>query len=245
VGKKLIIDFGNSLQKLAIYEDKALLDKQVFEEITPYRLQAWLALRGPFDGIILSSVADHDPEFEKLLAGSAPLVILNENTPLPIKNLYQSPGTLGKDRIAAAVGAFGLYPGKNVLSIDAGTCITYDFLTKNGEYLGGGISPGIRMRFRAMNAFTGKLPLVELREFHDLVGKNTEESILSGVIRGVTEEIKGLVSLYRQQYGEVAAVITGGDHEFLHNNLKINIFAVPNLVLLGLNEILDYHDMER
>lgn len=245
MGKKLIIDFGNSLQKFAIYDGKSMLDKQVFEGISQDRLHAWLNAHGPFDGIILSSVASHDPEIEKLLSESAPLLVLNEKMPLPIRNLYHTPETLGKDRLAAAVGAFALYPGKNVLSVDAGTCITYDFLTKNGEYLGGGISPGIRMRLRAMNAFTGKLPLVELREFHALVGKNTEESILSGVIHGVTEEIKGLVSLYREQYGEVITVISGGDQEFLHNNLKINIFAVPNLVLFGLNEILDYHDMER
>jgi type III pantothenate kinase len=245
VGKKLIIDFGNSLQKLALYEGKEMSVKQTFAGLTADQMSSWLAANGPFDGIILSSVAKDSPEFERILSGTAPLVILDENTPLPIKNLYETPATLGKDRLAAAVGVFALYPGKNVLSIDAGTCITYDFLTKNGEYLGGGISPGVRMRLRAMNAFTGKLPLVELREFHDLVGKNTEESILSGVIRGVTEEIKGLAGLYSEQYGEVITVITGGDQEFLHNNLKINIFAVPNLVLLGLNEILDYHDMER
>ena len=179
------------------------------------------------------------------MSETAPLVILDENTPLPIKNLYETPATLGKDRLAAAVGARAIFPGKNVLSIDAGTCITYDFLTKDGEYLGGSISPGIRMRFRAMHAFTGRLPLVEPEDFTGLIGKTTAESLLSGVINGVCEEIKGLIARYNEQYEDLTAVITGGDHEYLHNKLKINIFAVPDLVLPGLNEILDCHDKDR
>ena len=219
--------------------------KQTFNGLTSDQLKAWLAANGPFDGIILSTVAKDSPEFVKILSETAPLVILDENTPLPIKNLYETPATLGKDRLAAAAGAHALFPGKNVLSIDAGTCITYDFLTKDGEYLGGGISPGIRMRFQAMNAFTGKLPLVEPTDFTGLIGKTTAESLLSGVINGVCEEIKGLIARYIEQYEDLTAVITGGDHEYLHNKLKINIFAVPDLVLLGLNEILDCHDMER
>lgn len=241
---KLVIDFGNSRQKLAIYDGRRLVLKETFQGIDEDKLGSWLFEKGPFSSIILSSVANHSPEMEKLLSEAAPLIILDENTHLPIKNLYETPATLGKDRLAAAVGAYALYPGRNVLSIDAGTCITYDFLTMEGEYLGGGISPGIRMRFRAMNTFTGKLPLVEPEaDFNALIGRNTNDSLLSGVINGAVEEIKGVVARYCEQYREVTVVITGGDLEFLHHKLKINIFAVPDLVLLGLNEILDSHDL--
>ena len=243
--RKLVIDFGNTLQKLAVFEGKQMSSRVTFQGLEEAGLKNYLKEKGPFNAIILSSVASHSPEIHKILASNALLVILDEKTLLPIANLYETPETLGNDRLAAAVGANALFRGKNVLSIDAGTCITYDFLTKNGEYLGGGISPGIRMRFRAMNAFTGRLPMVEPEDFESLIGTNTRDSLLSGVINGVCEEIKGTIGLYMKQYGEITTVITGGDHEFLHNKLKINIFAVPDLVLLGLNEILDGHDMER
>jgi len=126
--------------------------------------------------------------------------------------------------------------------IDAGTCITYDLITAEGTYLGGAISPGIRMRFKALHTFTGKLPLIEQEEFDDLIGQTTQESILSGVYNGITGEITHLAGRYHEKSGDLAVVITGGDHHFLHNKLKISIFAAPDLVLLGLNEILDYND---
>lgn len=242
---KLIIDFGNTLQKFAIYVGKNMLEKEIFQDAGKERLTRYLKDKGPFSAIILSSVANHPPQIEKILADAAPLVIFDRHTPLPIKNLYQTPESLGLDRLAAAAGAHSLYPGQHVLSIDAGTCITYDFINKQGEYLGGSISPGIRMRFKAMNAFTGKLPLVEPSDFGRLTGRTTEESLLSGVMNGICEEMKGIVNRYIEQYKEITIVITGGDHEFLHHKLKINIFAVPNLVLLGLNEILDHNDRER
>ena len=179
---------------------------------------------------------------EEVLARSKKFLPLTFQTPTPFKNLYQTPSTLGKDRIAAVAGAFSLYPNRNVLVIDAGTCITYDFLTDKGEYLGGGISPGIRMRFKAMHTFTGKLPLIEPDEYDGLIGRSTRESMLSGVYNGVISELNGLISLYQEQFGDIMVIITGGDHEFLHNKLKISIFAAPDLVLLGLNEIFDYND---
>lgn len=243
--RKLVIDIGNTLQKFAVFSGKEMLDKETFSGFSENELKQWLVTYGPFSSIILSSVARPAPEYEKILAKAGRLLVLDENTRIPIKNLYETPETLGKDRLAAAIGAFALFPGKNVLSIDAGTCITYDFLTAGGEYSGGSISPGIRMRFRAMHEFTGRLPMMEPEDFGGLIGHNTGESLLSGVINGVCEEIKGIIGLYKEQYAEVITVITGGDHKFLHNKLKINIFAVPDLVLLGLNEILDCHDIER
>lgn len=242
---KLIIDFGNTLQKLAIFKGKALQQKSVFSGLETGHLAGFLEANGPFDAIILSSVTSHPSDIEKLLSSNAHFIHLDEHTLLPIKNRYLSPSTLGKDRLAAAAGAFALYSGRNVLSVDAGTCITYDFLNANGEYLGGSISPGMQMRFRAMHEFTGKLPLVRYTGFEGFMGQNTEDSMSSGVVNGICEEIKGVVSLYHKQYKDLTVVITGGDHEFLHNKLKINIFAVPDLVLLGLNEILDHNERER
>lgn len=237
--RKLIIDFGNTLQKLAIYDGRKMLEKQAFRGISPIDLQGFLAEKGPFNAVIFSSVTSPSPEIEKMLKDAAPAIILDPHTKLPIKNLYRTPETLGKDRLAAAAGANALYPGKNVLSIDAGTCVTYDFLTAQGEYLGGAISPGLRMRFRAMHTFTGRLPLVEPAVVPGLIGRTTEESIRAGAFLGLLEEIRGTVARYRQEYDDVVALLTGGDSGLLHSNLKIDIFAVPDLVLLGLNEILD------
>lgn len=242
MNKKLIIDFGNTLQKLAVFDDKKLLFKEIFQKLEPEILIRFIEKNGPFHGIIQSSVVIHSRETEEILSRSGKFIPLTFQTPLPIKNLYQTPETLGKDRIAAVTGAWSLYPGQNILVIDAGTCITYDFLNKKGEYLGGGISPGIRMRFKAMHTFTGKLPLIEPGDFDKLIGRTTSESMRSGVFNGVTAEIREHIRLYRDEFENVVVIITGGDHQFLHNKLKINIFAVPDLVLLGLNEIFDYND---
>lgn len=238
----LILDIGNTLQKLAVFSNKELLLKETFHNLDEEKLSAFISRHGPFRSSILSSVTNHPVVLEEILHDSSRLTLFTSETPVPLKNMYQTPETLGNDRLAAAVGAQSLFPGRNVLSIDAGSCITFDLVTNSAEYLGGAISPGIRMRFEALHTFTGKLPLVEPADFHGLVGRSTRESILSGVINGVTEEIRGVIALYQRRYNDLAILITGGDHELLHNNLKINIFAVPNLVLTGLNEILDYND---
>jgi type III pantothenate kinase len=242
---KLIADVGNTLMKLAVFDGKLMVAHEVFPNSAMEQFRGFTEAQGPFDGIILSSVIREPEEMTAWLSRSGPLLILDAQTPVPIRNSYQTPETLGKDRLAAAVGAWSLFPGRNILSIDAGTCITFDFVSRSGEYLGGAISPGIRMRFQAMHTFTGKLPLIEPEDFTGPVGRSTRESLLSGVIHGVTEEIRGVIALYRQEFGDLEIILTGGDHEFLHNKLKINIFAAPYLVLLGLNEILDHHDQTR
>lgn len=242
MNKKLIIDFGNTLKKLAVFDGKNLLLKELFQDLKPDTLIRFIEKNGPFHGIILSSVSNHPLELEKILSQSGKFIPLTSQTPIPVKNLYQTPDSLGNDRIAAVTGAWSLFPHHNILAIDAGTCITYDFLTEKGEYLGGGISPGIRMRFKAMHTFTRKLPLIEPDDFDELIGRSTRESLLSGVYNGVTAEIRELIRLYRDKFDELMVIITGGDHQFLQNKLKINIFAVPDLVLLGLNEIFDYND---
>ena len=239
---KLTIDFGNTFQKLAVFDGKDLILKEIFQDLKTEALIRFVEKNGPFRGIILSSVSDHPSEVERFLSQQAKFIMLDSQTPVPVKNLYETPESLGKDRIAAVSGAWSLFPGRNILVIDAGTCITYDLLTKKGEYLGGGISPGIRMRFRAMHTFTGKLLLIEPGDFDELIGRSTAGSLLSGVYNGVVAEIRGLILLYQEKFDDLIVIITGGDHQFLHNKLKINIFAVPELVLLGLNEIFDHND---
>jgi len=240
--KKLIIDIGNTLQKLAIFEGKALIFKETFQRLGPADVAAFIEKHGPFHGIIQSAVTIYPPEIEAILGRAAKFILLTDLVPLPFKNLYETPKTLGKDRVAAVAGAFSLFPGRNVLVIDAGTCITYDIINERSEYLGGGISPGIRMRFKAMHTFTGKLPLIEPEEFDGLIGTTTRGSLLSGVYNGVKGEITDIIDQYRQHYSDLQIVITGGDHDFLLNKLKISIFAAPELVLQGLNEIFDYND---
>jgi type III pantothenate kinase len=160
-------------------------------------------------------------------------------------NKYDSPETLGKDRLAAAVAGNHLFPNQNVLVIDAGTCIKYDFINAQAEYLGGAISPGLQMRFNALHIFTEKLPLIELTVFKTLIGKNTTDSLLSGVINGTLSEIDGIIDQYREIYPEIQIVLSGGDAEYLVGKLKKGIFAVSNIVLQGLKIILDYNDKQK
>ncbi len=169
---------------------------------------------------------------------------LDYDTPLPINNKYSSKQTLGRDRIAAVVGASKIFPGRNILVIDAGTCITYDFINNKNEYLGGAISPGLRMRFKALNKFTGRLPAVEHRgtEIPDLIGDTTEGSILSGVINGLSGEINGFINSYKSNNNRLETIITGGDHKYFDKLLKYKTFAAPFLVLDGLKGILDFNE---
>jgi type III pantothenate kinase len=165
---------------------------------------------------------------------------LTESTPIPVKNLYKTPSSLGKDRIALAVGGAMIYKNKNILIIDVGTCITYDFVNDKNEYLGGGISPGIDMRLKSLHQFTAKLPLVEKKEMYSLIGNDTHSSILSGVLNGATEEVKGIIQLYQQQFNELNVILTGGDYIYFATLLKNTIFADQYFLLKGLNQILEY-----
>jgi type III pantothenate kinase len=164
--------------------------------------------------------------------------ILGPSLPMPIQIRYATPETLGVDRIAAACGAIALFPGKNCLAIDAGTCITYDFIDHAGNYWGGGISPGIEMRLKAMHTFTTRLPLVKVNQQASLIGNSTESCLQSGALFGVLGEIEGIIQKYDQNYQELKVIICGGDISLFENQLKPTIFAAPDLVLMGLNRIL-------
>lgn len=191
---------------------------------------------------ILSSVKPVDEELIRFLSQNFQLFIeLDHHTPLPIENLYETPETLGKDRIAAAVGANELFPGQNILIIDAGTAITYDVVSEKNEFLGGNISPGLQMRFKALNHFTGKLPLINYSDEFQLIGRNTEEAIRDGVQNGILYEIERTIETFNRNYENLQIVMTGGDSIFFDKKLNYSIFVHFNLTLIGLNRILEHN----
>jgi type III pantothenate kinase len=160
---------------------------------------------------------------------------------MPFINSYATPKTLGVDRIALVSASVDQFPDNNVLIIDAGTCITYDFITDENVYLGGAISPGIRLRYKALNNLTANLPLLETNQPKSIIGDSTEESIHSGVVNGVIKEIDGLIEYYKENHQDLTVILTGGDANFLSNQLKNSIFANSNFLLEGLNFLLDYN----
>jgi type III pantothenate kinase len=191
---------------------------------------------------ILSSVKAVDPELIGFLSTNFDRFIeLDHHTSLPIENHYQTPETLGKDRIAAAVGANDLFPNQNILVIDAGTAITYDLISEKNEFLGGNISPGLQMRFKALNQFTGKLPLVDYSDEFQLIGTNTEQAIRAGVENGILYEIEGTIESFNRNYENLQIVMTGGDSIFFDKKLNYSIFVHFNLTLIGLNRILEHN----
>jgi type III pantothenate kinase len=237
----LVLDIGNTLVKAALFQEDTLLANTHFSLSEPDALHRFLFEKKP-TRLIISSVIAELPLFLEELQQRIPTIPFTSTSPLPFLNTYKSAGTLGSDRLAAAAGAWKRFPGQNVLVIDSGTCIKYNFLNSAGEYLGGGISPGIDMRFRALNVFTGRLPEIEADySTHTLVGMNTRDSILSGVMNGALEEVSGLINRYEAQYRGIITVLTGGNYQFFEKRLKNRIFALPQIILEGLNEILEYN----
>lgn len=241
----LVLDIGNTQAKLAVFQAKTLVQlERVQHNQLVNAARELLGTQPQIDACVLSSVINHPAALEDVLRANARLLVLDADTPLPITNGYATPRTLGRDRLAAAVGLHSLYPHKNALSIDCGTCITYDVLTAEGTYLGGGISPGLEMRFKAVHTFTDHLPLVARQNVPPLVGDNTQSAIASGVINGVVAEIQGIIGQYQAQFPGLVVALTGGDVEFFEKALKNPIFAHPNLVLTGLNSILSFNDSQ-
>lgn len=239
-GQFLVIDYGNTLVKAAVFRDDEIQKMKTGSELNIETLKTFQAEYHTED-VIISSVVTIPPKISAFLKENFRLTELTHNTPVPITNLYKSPETLGKDRLAAAVAAHAMFPNNHVLAIDAGTCVTFDFVDFTGGYYGGGISPGIHMRFKALHTFTQRLPLVMHQNFEGLSGTTTEESILSGVLNGIVSEFDGIIGEYRKKYDKLQVVVTGGDMNFFAKKLKSNIFATPNLVLKGLNEILKFN----
>lgn len=238
---KLIIDNGNSFTKLAIFNESELVDLVSYSNFALSDLQEITKKYPQIEASILSSVGKIDNDIMDFLKSEYHFIELDHQTPVPFTIQYRTPETLGKDRIAAVAALLGKYPDQNALVIDAGTCITYDLLTKDAIYIGGSISPGMEMRFKALNTFTARLPKLNYKEIDFLSGSSTEESILSGVLNGISAEIDGIIDAYRENYEILTIILTGGDYIYFDKRLKNNIFALPNMVLEGLNIILDFN----
>jgi type III pantothenate kinase len=237
----LVLDIGNTRSKLALFQGDTLVSAGMFDLSEPASVARFLGDRKA-DHMLISTVKKHLPAFLEDLGKQIPLTAFTADTPVPLKNAYTSANTLGSDRLAGIIGAWKRYPGEAVLLVDSGTCIKYNYLTPQGEYLGGGISPGIDMRFKAMHAYTGRLPeLAADYNFDTLIGSNTTESLLSGVMNGVVEEVGGIIKRFETQYPGLKIVLTGGNYHFFEKRLKKPIFAHPNIILEGLNEILEYN----
>jgi type III pantothenate kinase len=238
----LVIDQGNTVSKLAVFKDSELISRFVEPNLTIDNLQAIFEKFPELTDGILSSVALFSKDVtEYLHKNLKKFLILNSETPLPIKNTYKTKETLGYDRIADAVGAFTIFPGIPVLIIDAGTAITIDLLTAKGEFFGGNISPGLDLRFRALHEFTKKLPAIEKKTDFPMLGKTTEEAILAGVLNGSVFELDGYIDTFKTQYPDLKIILTGGDIKYFDKKLKNSIFANSNLNLTGLNRILEYN----
>lgn len=238
----LIIDVGNSRIKLAVYSSKGLISKKVIQaEVISETVSSLISKYPSIDHAIISSVGSIDKKAIKEIEKMIPLLVLTHELKLPFKNNYGTPKTLGVDRIALVSASVEQFPDNNVLIIDAGTCVTYDFINSKNEYLGGAISPGIRMRYQSLNNFTSNLPLLETKPPRHFIGKSTAGSIHSGVINGILKEIDGIIEDYQKNYEHLTVILTGGDVNLLSKRLKSSIFANSNFLLEGLNYILEFN----
>jgi type III pantothenate kinase len=236
----LVMDFGNTWQKMAIVDNNNYLEHITKKQVSIDDIAQWQQQYN-IENAILSSVVDVEKTLLEYLQQHFQFIQLDSHTLLPIKNDYHTPQSLGSDRLAVVVGAKKLFPQENVLVLQLGTCLTADFIDTEGVYRGGAIAPGINMRLEAMHAFSAKLPQVAFRQIDDFVGKTTEESMLSGVYFGMIDQCDGIVDRYKVRYGHLQVILTGGDAPIMKNAMKNEVMAISDLVLLGLNEILDYY----
>ncbi len=238
----LVIDIGNSRTKTAIFSESRLVGSFIYEELSSVHLTDLTNKYPEIDKVILSSVSTVSKTLlSRLKSGFAFFLELNHLTPVPLQINYRTPETLGLDRVAAAIGATVLFPGKDLLVIDTGTAVTFDLVERNGTFAGGNISPGLRSRFRALHEFTKKLPLVEESDDCPILGSTTEEAIRSGVVNGMILEIDGTIGLLKNKLPELQPVLTGGDAHFFERRLKSPIFVKFEITLIGLNRILEYN----
>ncbi len=240
--KRLVIDIGNTITKVAEPGDKELGEVSTWKSFIDL---ADMINQGSYDIVGIASVSGREQQLLDLINADIKVITLSSGTPLPIKVHYHSIETLGVDRIAGVVGAFDNFPGQNSLVIDLGTCITYDFIDNQNIYHGGAISPGLGMRLKGMHQFTGKLPLIEVTDLNDhieILGKSTKESLESGAFNGMLMEINGFISHFIGKYQGINIILTGGDSYRFESLINHPIFVAPKLVLQGLNRILDYNE---
>jgi len=232
----LCLDFGNTRWKVAVFVDGQLKESIVLNDVPLQHLQAIINNYQP-QRSLLSSVVNHPAAIEELLQSATAFHRLANTSKLPFTIPVGKPETVGADRLAIAAAAVHLFPKKNNLAIGLGTCITYNFINKHAELLGGSISPGMEMRFRAMHQFTAKLPLVEGDWNVPLLGYDTRTNLQSGVVLGMAKEMDGIVDAYRERYGNFNVLLTGGDIPYFECHLKNRIFADFDLIFKGLYAI--------
>jgi type III pantothenate kinase len=232
----LCLDFGNTRRKAAIFRNAEIVKILVLADDTNETIQSLLDEWRPVKSI-LSSVIDHNPAMEELLAAKTDFHRLSHLTKLSFTTPVGKPETIGADRLALTAAAVHFYPGKNNLVIALGSCITYNFINKYHELVGGGISPGMEMRLKSVHHFTAKLPLIKADSNVPLIGYDTETNILSGIVLGMAKEIDGFVEAYEEKFGNFNVLLTGGDLVHLGSHLKKKIFADPDLIFKGLYAI--------
>ncbi|WP_372751999.1 type III pantothenate kinase [Labilibaculum sp.] len=238
----LIIDIGNTQIKAAFFENNKILRLKNSKTGEMEFITDLVSKYENIQHIIISSVREYPEKLVNSLQEKNRLVLFfNGEIETPLENLYESKSTLGYDRLAACAGANSLYSNKNCLVIDAGTAITFDFVTEKNQYLGGCISPGLQMRFKALHHYTKKLPeLMPDEDFH-LIGKNTKEAIVSGVQNGLIFEIDSYIDNLQKKHSDLQVIITGGDANFLSKHLTNMVDLQPQIVAIGLNKILEYN----
>lgn len=252
----LIIDIGNTRTKLALFEKNNLIEKANVAVLTLDALSDMMKGQN-IEGVIMSVSGQDTEGVEVCLKENYFFIKLNHETPLPIENEYDTPQTLGKDRLASAVAAHFIFPKKTCLVIDGGTALTFNLLSEKGVFVGGNITAGLTMRLKALHHFTAKLPLLTqntegpnysetVETENDLIGKNTNDAILKGVQLGILSEIEGFIHRFREKQNNIQVILTGGDGLFFKNNLQLdNTTHEPNLVLIGLNQILNYNLLKK
>lgn len=238
----LAIDIGNTHVKAAVFEEGQLVETFKSREVGTAFVETVFAAYPGIEKVILASVRSDFADIEAAVKSRVGRYMrFDAAAKIPVKNLYATPGTLGPDRLAAAVGANAIYPENNVMIVDFGTAITIDVVTNKAEFLGGNISPGVDTRFRALHDYTSNLPLCENTGKTVLLGSTSEEAICSGVLNGVLYEIEGYVMRLEEEYDDLKIIFTGGDGKYFAKRLKNTIFATYDLVVHGLNRIMDYN----
>ncbi|MEP6596622.1 MAG: type III pantothenate kinase, partial [Ginsengibacter sp.] len=232
----LCFDFGNTRLKCGVFKNNLITEVIELSNDTPETLRQLIDKYHPAK-TILSSVIDHDPQVEIMLDSRSVFHKVSHLTKLPFTATVTKPETIGADRIALAAGAVHFYPGKNILVIGIGSCITYNFINKYKHFLGGSISPGMEMRFTSLKTFTARLPLVKPSWNFPLIGYDTRTNILSGVLLGMCNEIDGIIEEYSKRFGNFNVLLTGGDAPYFVAHLKNKIFADPDLIFKGLYAI--------
>ncbi|MCX6254622.1 MAG: type III pantothenate kinase [Bacteroidia bacterium] len=236
----LIVDIGNTITKLAVYDGREKLSISRVNELSCEELEKELSAF-KIKKAIVSSVKKLPPYIPDLFFANIPFVhFLSHKSKFPFKIEYETPETLGTDRIAAVAGAFNFFPGAEILVIDAGSAITFDFLSAD-IYKGGNISPGLTMRFKALNKFTGRLPLVSPTNNYTFPGRNTIDAITAGVITGVTYEINEYIRTFEKRHSDFKIILTGGDSGFIKDKINYQLTYMPDIVIDGLNNILEYN----